>query len=437
MKRRLLISILLLSSLALPTGAMANPYTPTLLEMIAGPNSERTWFFDPVILPVTLIFLLPPIVVIALVELLAIRRRLPGFSGWNVFIKLFALNLITSVIGFISVPPTDYAWLALVIAFVEAVVFEMYLMYVPGLFGKKPLNKYAALSIRMNSMSYIVLAIVLAIMLYGPLIGTENKAMLSDIRGRIIIYDKDRCLSEVSLNKKPYRMVTKSMPDYLRREVWVLAGGSIACRNSGQSSVLFYNKLGGKSRLIKAPCQHPQIAGVSPDGSLLCCTSQSYGEAVIYSVKEKKIVYTFPKDEGVVHVYFSRDNRFVGPGRDESHLIDLRYGKRIESANLPYLRYDIIFSPANDKLTKSSNWRDGDTIVYDCVKDKVEYLHVPGWFYCPVWSPDGKYLAYLTPGVNPYLKHKAKLDLRVICADGKGSVTIIHNVPVGQLIWAQ
>lgn len=393
--------VVALSAIALltPVCASANPYIPSLVEIITAPRAEAGELFFWVAVPAVFLF--------SLIETLVVRWKVKDRSFIRIWMTILIANFLTSVLGYYLIPSYSPVWPMVACAFGAAVLFEWLVVLVLRGFGKRSITGYLGLSLRMNCASYALISLLLACMLYGPTIGHEQRDVLDELNGRLVL-SQDKA---IDLHRRPFVIST--------------------ARHAGRRSVF---------KEAQAAFGKEKLAAVSADGKLVCC--QLGSEWYVYELPSKRRVCWVPRYvhglDSVENVEFSRDNRFVAYTRSLSDvfmLLDLKTGSALRIAGLPCW---FCFSPNGCKIAWTKGFEGDPRVhIYDCRSHKDTHFTVP-WTKSGAgyeWSPDGKFLAYETLGPSEWTRDRRSLSIRVVSADGERSATILRGVATDDGVW--
>jgi len=408
-------------------GPLADIYIPSLVQFITGPLLWSLY-------GVTLIFTIPMILAVGFIEALVLRRYSTGLRLWTLTWRLAILNAFTSLLGTYFTWPGTNLWPGLVVAFLLTVLIEAGLLRL-GRFGLPkgfPALGYLKASAYMNGVSYGLLAVVLAGLIYLPVIGKEDRALAKAVSGKVVIagiYGLDtvelktgRLIPAPSSHRRDFQPWTFMQT----REGELYALGDDTREKSDWARFIWsrgaWRRSGGRP-----PVWTNCPIAISPNEKLLLYAEEDF--TLVVDREANKIVRSL--SAGIGWGRFSYDNRFLVCGKrwsDDLRLIDLKTGKE---TLLPDARF-AAFNPAAAELAwvEYGAERNDSLVIYDCLKGKTRNLHLPGSagrVSFVAWSPDGKYLAYLGD-VNSYTKRLWMPNLRVIDAGSGRSATVYHGL---------
>lgn len=431
MNKRSLIVCCAVIGLFIAARAQTNPYMPTFLEMITSPRGERPYngmymvFAAPLWLPVLLI--------LGFVEALVIRRYVQGKSLLRLTGSLFIINFITSIVGFFSLPP-NIAWqVALVIAFMQAVVLEGILLWAMAPLNTKSIPLNFAASLRINATSYAIIGIALLLMVIVPWIGTESESVLDDISGTIILEKQGM----IDLNQKPY--ILQKDPGVMANGKW-LAG--VRPDGTSYSIVTHHDDIelvrvsdGKVLRSVDVSDKVSEIEGLSRDGRLVVCNYER--SRVVFDLNRKKPVYTFAERSQAYYGTFSHDNKYVVTyGSTGNWVVDLHKKSIRQIESVPGRMPPVAFSPTAARVL-FNHTRADCIIIYDCTKNSAKRIKIRGMNQALAWSPDGKYILGWSKHPSPVMIDREHVNIRVVSVDTQRTATVYSKLPEegNRVVW--
>jgi len=413
--------------------AQANPCVPSLSRLLVEDRFDNKFYdvtygpvFDsPVLIPILLL--------VALIETLAIRSCFKSRSFGSVFRSLLWINLVTTLIGYLMVPLRCTVWVAVGVGFVSAVALEGLLVFwdmsdTVGSFGRA-----MRISVRMNTASYLVIALFVGSMIYIPAIGTEDRSLLTELSGTIYSLE-DR-------------------PGTSRSDSWICATTIVDARTRRWHSSNGWDHMprggwlyyAGRFRLTwvkSGPRVSPDVVdGISADGRLRVLRYRPPGtwgpKAMRIRVTDQSGKAVFETKGSLSFAVFSTDDRYcAGFGDDGMRVMDLRTGavKMIPEATQSIR---MAFHPTEPKLAWSS-YVCPRLRIFDFPTGRSTEITLPGYrgsLYGFAWSPDGKYMAYTAGQVSDFARDNQPPRIRVITADGKRTATLAYGCGGSNLIW--
>lgn len=402
---------LLLCAAAVP--ASANIFVPRFVDLLVCP---LLWS----IYGVTLIVTFPVLLGISLLEALVLRRFLNPEGQPRLVLRLFGLNALTSLAGVFVPTFGTWSWGGMALAYGITVFVEAFLLAVfwARAFRKHTFSSVLAASTAMNSLSYAVLALIIACLVYIPQMG-EDRSIRAELRG-LIVAEGASDLSVVDAKQGRGVLTTGSPSSNFHSLIASTDGGLLAVTNSGGLLRLVLRHGHWRQESLDADPKVTQVTAISPDGRLVCCNKP--GGAAIVARDSGRVIVRLPEpDKDAVCGIFSADNRYFvwtsvrSAGRPQ--LIDLR---TMQTAAVP-ASCRLSFSPKEPRLV----WAEHDKILtFDCRTRARREIAVRGYISGePCWSTDGRYLACLGHP-NPYDGQAWTPEVRVFRADGTGSVTL-------------
>jgi len=352
---------------AVPAAARADIVFPSVVCWLsaAGPYS---FFLLPIVVTV------PLLVAISAIEALIVRRVLKPPSGLGRLIAvLFLINVFTSAIGLVTMPSGTELFPGVLLAFAATTVVEGFCLVILLERGKRRLSlALFRASALMNAASYAFLGLLLALLIYLPAALMPNDLDKRALTGEIAVLDykgnTDAVVSLPSgrLSSSPSRGVAP--PEPMHKVVFV----------DGKRCVV--RKADGKR------------IGAIPGGPYHDCWEVS--------------------DDGRYYANYLANSDTVVVG-------DCTTGTRREFK--PVEGWDLCERTGKVALMHVSR-----ITVYDPASKKSQELQLPGFDRSsegPIWSPDGKYLAY-TAVVSPYTQTVGATcpdALRAVSLDGRSA----------------
>lgn len=420
MCKKLQIVAATLAAVAAPTPALANIYVPSFVRMLTAPGPMSFLIY-------TVFWTVPVLLSIGFLEALVLRRYTKAATLPQLTFRLAAINGVSSAIGWVVLPTGTEIW-ALPLAFVLTIPVEAAILELAE--GKRlglgSLRRVIIISTRMNALSYSVLAVVVAGLVYVPAIGHEDNSIAREVSGRLLVVQGQASnlldLSDGSLRR------TQGSPPGWNRGVSISGDAIVVCREDGVRRYVLAD-LEWSSTKIDLSQDGADVYALSHDGSRACCVQDRTG--VVRDLETGKILCQLPKEHSIPdYCLFSPDGEFLacrysrrmkdgGVLNRQTFIVDVHSGEHtiVEDA------YCFAFSPVEPVLA----WAHDQCItLHDCRTRKRTTIRLPGPVRSDIaWSPDGRFIAFLGH-MSEFTMDGWSPDIRVVrVSDGRS--TTLHK----------
>ena len=385
--------------------------------------------------------------VLALSQTLVTRRLLPQQS-W-----IRSLVMFSAFTALISPGTWMYhydLWNPIVWSCGGTIILHALVLTWFGIAGKMPFWKCLRVAAAANVASYGIAACVLAVVLFAPPMLTNDRSVLRDLRGTMVMSD------EGTLDMRTGRMC-RQWPAWPGCTVVAASTkpGQIACID--YDGELRRQRIGDASEPaeVQLPAGVDRALALSADGSIL--VGRCKRAAVVYDLQAKRELSTVPATFAPLPAArlsddfwlerppwhrpaVSHGGRYLAGGSGgKLWLLDCGSGavRAIEGD----FSGDCRFSPKDQKLAwVRVDWNRKARFficIYDCDTGTRREILLPEYsiFARFVWSPDGRYLAYGCQNPNRFAYGLCPGCIRVISADGKRAAVILQDTEGADLAW--
>jgi len=410
--------------------ASANIYVPSFVQVLTAPLPYSLLGF-------ALVGAVPVLLAITAIEARVVRYCLRASPLPGLFGQLLAINTATSILGYVFMPHGVEIWPGLVLAFAISAVAEGSLLI--AINGRRrpevPAHGFFLASLRMNSASYIVMAAVLACLVYLPVLGNEDRSIPRSLHGTLVLTRSSASVLHIDLDRHPMLLSSEDeieLPEagYLAECVAGADGGLLGVTGKGGVVLLDRDRASWRVRRQISLLPSGECRGISPNGRYACCIRSERPE--LYDLQIRRTLAHIPLeavevDSAAVSIdgrYVAAEDRFDVKLSHNSYTGGCRTSV-FDTATRKTKSLGAVRGARMSPVAAVLAWDDDSGLVMlDLRNGHRRRIAVRGSISSEIaWSPDGTHIAYVGHP-NPFTAQGWNPDVRVVDVRTGKSVTI-------------